>query len=238
MGHWSCSRIYFESSGSNFSRLLFKSKDGPLVGLILILSCGMQQHRAVGCSLCSQNLVWWVCSCPLHSGPLGAISQWSCLALVMGNDMEAGNSVSGRGYNWQAIPLAPMWKSTHFTWECTKVNKQTLVPGRKTTFVPKLFCVQTGNLCLGTGCVGGDSSYFTCLTSTNCCKSVRDLMWVLVSEEGTTTEFREFLPWALSCRLVTLQQDFSKAYLSSATLSWNFFKSTLNLLWGFTMIEM
>lgn len=117
-------------------------------------------------------------------------------------------------------------------------GKQTLVSGRKTTFVPKLLYVQAGNLCLGTGCVGGDSSYFTCLTFTNCYKSVRDLMWVLVSEEGTTAEFREFLPWALSCRLVPWQQDFSKAYLSSAALSFNSFKSTLNLLWGFTIIEM
>lgn len=45
---------------------------------------------------------------PFILGPVGAISRWGCLALVMGNDMEADNSVSGRGYNWQAIPLAPV----------------------------------------------------------------------------------------------------------------------------------
>lgn len=36
---------------------------------------------------------------PFILGPVGAISQCGCLPPVMGNDMEAENSVSGRGYN-------------------------------------------------------------------------------------------------------------------------------------------
>lgn len=89
-------------------------------------------------------------------------------------------------------------------------GKQTPVSGRKTVFVPELLRVQIEYLCLGTGCVGRDRSNFICLTFTNCYKSVRNLVWVLVSEDGTTAEFKEFLPGALCCRLVPRQQDFPK----------------------------
>lgn len=139
MWHWSYSRISFRSWCYNFSRLFFKSKDGALVGHFLMLNFGIQQQGALGHSVCSQKLLWWVCSYPVL-GPVGAISQWSCLALVMGNDKEADNSVSGRGYNWQAIPCCSYVEIYTFYLGIYQ-GKQTLVPGRKTTFVPKLLHV-------------------------------------------------------------------------------------------------
>lgn len=70
------------------------------------MGCSRKEQLAVACAAraCFDEYV----HIPFILGPVGAISQWGCLVLVMGNDMEADKSVSGRGYNWQAIPLAPM----------------------------------------------------------------------------------------------------------------------------------
>jgi len=92
----------------------------------------------------------------------------------MGNDREVENSDSRRGSRRQALPLAPVQKSTHFDWAHTKVNR--LVSGRKTAFVPELIHVQIRYLCLGTGWVGRDRSNFICRTFTDCYKSVKNLM--------------------------------------------------------------
>lgn len=86
----------------------------------------------------------------------------------MGNDREVENSVSRKGYTWQALLLAHIQKSRHFNWAYTKVNTLWFLGGNS-AFVSKLLHVQIGHLCLGTGCVGRDRSTFTCLlpTATN-----------------------------------------------------------------------
>lgn len=83
-------------------------------------------------------------------GPVGAISQHGCLPPVMGNDMGAENCVLGRGNNWQAMLLAPMQKSTHFTWACTKVNSLWVLGGKLHLF-PSCSVCSLGTFALGQG---------------------------------------------------------------------------------------
>lgn len=136
--------------------------------------------------------------------------------------MEVENGVSRRGYNWQALPLAHMQKSTHFTWAHTKVNRVWFLGGKLPLF-PGWFMCKSGTFALGQGGwleIGATS-----------------LVWLLqiyqrpdvsvgVWGRNSTAEFKEFLPQALCCGLVPLTARFSKAYLWS-NLSWSFFKKNL-----------
>lgn len=130
-------------------------------------SCGIQQQGEVCHSLCSQKLVCWVFSYPVHS--------WACWSHF---PAWVSASCDGKWYGSWKLPYhlcfgEKQQLASNPTRSYVEIytfylgmyqGKQTLGPGRKTTFVPKLLHVQSGNLCIGPGCVGGDSNYFTCLT--------------------------------------------------------------------------
>lgn len=64
--------------------------------------------------------------------------------------MEVENSVSRRGYNGQALPLAHMQKSVHFNWAYIKVNRLWFLGGKLHLFQSCVMC-KLGTFALGQG---------------------------------------------------------------------------------------
>lgn len=149
--------------------LLFKSEDGPLVGDFLMLSCGIQQQGAFVLACAARMWFDKYVHTQCNLGSIGAISYCCWLALAMGNEMEVENSVSRRGYNWQALPLAHMQKSVRFNWACTKVNRLWFLGGKLHLF-PSWFMCKLGTFALGQGGwleIGATSLVWLLPTATN-----------------------------------------------------------------------